>query len=299
MDNFICSRKIKMDFNINCLKIDAYFDFNKSNEITLLTKLYIDDNLVNEDSLKGDSYLVFKEFNKIINELGFDENNILKDQSLILSFLTSDLSKLKNIANIYLSEDILNKEVIKFYPPTIRINQESNILKAVYDESNYTNEELYKLLQAIQNKKKFILLKNNIINLNDSSLEEYTRLANELGLINKNYDNSKGNELPLYFAFKIKDNEFIKSKNEYIDNLYNDFKNFKDSSLNEIKINTTLRPYQIEGVKWLNTLYKYNIGGILADDMGLGKTIEVIAFILNQNINAPILIISPTSLIYN
>ena len=299
MDNFICSRKIKMDFNINSLKIDAYFDFNKSNEITLLTKLYIDDNLVNKDSLKEDSYLVFKEFNKIINELGFDENNILKDQSLILSFLTSDLSKLKNIANIYLSEDILNKEVIKFYPPTIRINQESNILKAVYDESNYTNEELYKLLQAIQNKKKFILLKNNIINLNDSSLEEYTKLANELGLINKNYDNSKGNELPLYFAFKIKDNEFIKSKNEYIDNLYNDFKNFKDSSLNEFKINTTLRPFQIEGVKWLNTLYKYNIGGILADDMGLGKTIEVIAFILNQNINAPILIISPTSLIYN
>ncbi len=299
MDNFTCSRKIKMDFNINCLKIDAYFDFNKSNEITLLTKLYVGDNLVNKDSLKGDSYLVFKEFNKIINELGFDENNILKDQSLILSFLTSDLSKLKNIANIYLSEDILNKEVIKFSPPTIRINQESNILKAVYDESNYTNEELYKLLQAIQNKKKFILLRNNIINLNDSSLEEYTRLANELGLINKNYDNSKGNELPLYFAFKIKDNEFIKSKNEYIDNLYNDFKNFKDSSLNEFKINTTLRPYQIEGVKWLNTLYKYNIGGILADDMGLGKTIEVIAFILNQNINAPILIISPTSLIYN
>lgn len=39
----------------------------------------------------------------------------------------------------------------------------------------------------------------------------------------------------------------------------------------------TLRPYQQEGLRWLSSLRRRGIGGILADDMGLGKTIQVIA----------------------
>jgi len=39
----------------------------------------------------------------------------------------------------------------------------------------------------------------------------------------------------------------------------------------------TLRPYQLDGLRWLATLREQGIGGILADDMGLGKTIQVIA----------------------
>ncbi len=63
-----------------------------------------------------------------------------------------------------------------------------------------------------------------------------------------------------------------------------------------------LRPYQQQGVEWLNFLDDFNFGGCLADDMGLGKTIQVIAFILTQrekvqhNTN---LVVVPTSLIYN
>ncbi len=39
----------------------------------------------------------------------------------------------------------------------------------------------------------------------------------------------------------------------------------------------TLRPYQLEGYRWLNFLRWAGLGGILADDMGLGKTIQVLA----------------------
>jgi hypothetical protein len=38
-----------------------------------------------------------------------------------------------------------------------------------------------------------------------------------------------------------------------------------------------LRPYQREGLGWLDYLQKFDFGGILADDMGLGKTIQVLA----------------------
>lgn len=67
-------------------------------------------------------------------------------------------------------------------------------------------------------------------------------------------------------------------------------------------LKATLRPYQQEGLNWLNFLDDFNFGGCLADDMGLGKTVQIIAFILSQrnkvahNTN---LLVVPTSLIFN
>lgn len=39
----------------------------------------------------------------------------------------------------------------------------------------------------------------------------------------------------------------------------------------------TLRPYQLEGYRWLDFLRQVGLGGVLADDMGLGKTVQVLA----------------------
>ena len=36
-----------------------------------------------------------------------------------------------------------------------------------------------------------------------------------------------------------------------------------------------MKPYQLEGLRWLVTLYENGLSGILADEMGLGKTIQV------------------------
>ncbi|MBC3538763.1 SNF2-related protein [Rufibacter sediminis] len=67
-------------------------------------------------------------------------------------------------------------------------------------------------------------------------------------------------------------------------------------------LQTTLRPYQRQGLNWLNFLDQFNFGGCLADDMGLGKTVQVLAFLLGQrgkvaqNTN---LVVVPTSLLFN
>ena len=42
-------------------------------------------------------------------------------------------------------------------------------------------------------------------------------------------------------------------------------------------LRTTLRPYQLEGYRWLDFLRQAGLGGVLADDMGLGKTVQVLA----------------------
>lgn len=63
-----------------------------------------------------------------------------------------------------------------------------------------------------------------------------------------------------------------------------------------------LRPYQQSGFDWLCFLEKYKYGGILSDDMGLGKTLQTLCFIqylVEKGSRYPVLVIMPTSLIYN
>lgn len=61
----------------------------------------------------------------------------------------------------------------------------------------------------------------------------------------------------------------------------------------------SLRPYQQDGVNWLSFLYEYGFHGLLADDMGLGKTVQVLAFLSLLKLEHPVLIVLPTSLIFN
>ncbi|MFI0348824.1 MAG: DEAD/DEAH box helicase, partial [Chthoniobacterales bacterium] len=64
-----------------------------------------------------------------------------------------------------------------------------------------------------------------------------------------------------------------------------------------------LRPYQIEGLSWLQFLREYDLSGILADDMGLGKTVQALAHLLVEKksgrMQQPALIVAPTSLMFN
>lgn len=64
-----------------------------------------------------------------------------------------------------------------------------------------------------------------------------------------------------------------------------------------------LRPYQLEGLTWLQFLREYNLAGILADDMGLGKTVQTLAHLLLEKeagrLDRPCLVVAPTSLMTN
>jgi len=68
-------------------------------------------------------------------------------------------------------------------------------------------------------------------------------------------------------------------------------------------VTATLRDYQQDGINWLNFLYEFRFGGILADDMGLGKTIQTLTHLSrlkeNGKLDKPSLIVMPTSLIAN
>ena len=60
-----------------------------------------------------------------------------------------------------------------------------------------------------------------------------------------------------------------------------------------------LRPYQVDGYRWLARLSKLRAGACLADDMGLGKTVQALAVLLDRAPGGPALVVAPTSVVAN
>lgn len=82
---------------------------------------------------------------------------------------------------------------------------------------------------------------------------------------------------------------------------YEGFNTLTRKRLTLPNVNATLRPYQIEGVKWIKYLYDNNMGGCLADDMGLGKTLQTISVLslIYPQESKPTLLVMPRSLLFN
>lgn len=64
-------------------------------------------------------------------------------------------------------------------------------------------------------------------------------------------------------------------------------------------LQTTLRPYQEEGFRWMARLAAWGAGACLADDMGLGKTIQGITMLLYRAAEGPALVVCPASVLPN
>lgn len=68
-------------------------------------------------------------------------------------------------------------------------------------------------------------------------------------------------------------------------------------------LRASLRPYQLEGLSWLQFLREFGLHGVLADDMGLGKTVQTLAHLLLEKesgrMDRPCLILAPTSVLRN
>lgn len=157
------------------------------------------------------------------------------------------------------------------------------------------------LKKAITNKQKYIQLKDGSVGILPSDwmhkLEKYFR----------NGDVKKDKLEISKLRFSIVDELFDNIDNQ---GLFEEIaaKQKRLSGFTEInkttvppQIKAKLRPYQKEGLNWLNFLDEMQWGGILADDMGLGKTLQILAF-LQQQVNkkkSTNLIVVPTTLLFN
>ena len=295
---FELDEEINKLMSSSTLKIKAYFDYDKDN-IYEKTRYFKNDEEVDVNSITN-FYEVsqIKHYQELLGEYGFFDH-VLTDGGQVWDFLNSTLDNLRAVAELYFSKELENRSTSQFSSPSISVRKEGSMLEVLVDNSLYTDEELKAILIGLKRKKKFVKIGDNFVSLLSEDTKKFYDFAKDFDLITEN-SLSKKKEVPLYYAFKAygKDHNFL-SMDSYIEEVFNDLKNFSTNEKDIPNINGELRPYQIDGVKWLLTLYKYSLGGILADDMGLGKTIETIAFINAIKSDKPILIVSPKSLVFN
>ena len=294
--------KYKESYANNKLAINLYVQLDEKDEDMYFETRYI----YKKQEVDKDSLLANEEHAKQILEVLsiFEKYNIPEkgstdDEETIIRVLNNDLKELEGKVTIYVSDELTkarNRGAIKFNLNTV-LHQDWLSVSVSSDE--LTPEQVHEILSRYKKKKRFFKLANNeLFYLDDKSVQFLNSLEDDFDI---NCD-SEEVDVPLYELFKI--NSYSGSANlnydDKITEILQDIKNFKDSSFApNTHYNSILRNYQLDAFKWMSTLKKYNLSGILADDMGLGKTLETISFISSLKENEPILIISPKSLIYN
>lgn len=293
---------VKLYFDISYQKLICNITFKyKNNEINYFDKT---------DILRDTEYeeTVVKE---IIDYNFIEEKNrfILKDSDEMYSFLDETLNKLSDKYEVFTSKKIDNTNILKNITTNNNFSIGQNgIMSYKFNAEGIDQEELNSVFAALKQKKRYYKLKNNnVVSLADNeNINKLNNLINDLELTSDDIKNGEV-EVPKYRALYIdslKESKYtsIETNNSF-DKFISNFKKYKNIKIKLLeKDEKILRDYQKEGVKWLYTIYKCDLGGILADEMGLGKSIQTIMFIkqvLKEKPDVKIMIVVPTSLVYN
>ena len=262
-----------------------------------VTKVVRDDSYEQEVANKVYGYGFLVENNKMI----------LTELDSIVNFLEEGLKQIAEEYEIYTTEKLKNVGVVKktSISSTFSIGKD-NIMSYSFDLGNIDSKEIEKIFASMERKKKYYRLKSgDILALEENqNLIEFKELAEDLELKENSLEEGEISKYKAIYLDSLKENSHMKIQtNNLFKQLINDFYAYKDSKISlTTKDKKLLRPYQVEGVRWLYTLTKTGFGGILADEMGLGKSIQTIYYIkemLKENAEYKFLIVVPTSLVYN
>ncbi len=310
---------IKIDENIQNIvvtkpKAKLFFDINGEKIECKVTLTYREKEINIFDDASG--ILRDNEYeSNILSKLGdymFEVSNkkiILNDIDEIGLFLETGIHELSEEYEIYTSQKLKDTNIVKTSQNSVTFSiGKDNIMTYNFKLDGIDTKDLSSILSSLKTKKRYHKLSNgNIIDLNvNKNIQELETLIEDLDM-DENQIKENG-EIPKYRAIYLdslkqeKYKNLIQTNNSF-QTLINNFHNFKNEEINlEEKEMRILRPYQKNGVKWLYNIYKTGFGGILADEMGLGKSIQLIyliKLIIKENKDAKILIVAPTSLIYN
>lgn len=284
------------------LQIETYFSYEDDN-IICSSKYFVNDQEISlADMQKGNlnNYKLIK-YQNMLDSLGF-VNNVISDPQKVMLFLSANLSELKKLSDIFLSDEIKKIQVVKFNKPKPYLGYDTNMLSICLKNFSYSNEELYKILQAIKKKQRFVKLnKDVIIDIDKDSANLLLQSVNDFALDEKKLAETQ--QVPLYYSLELLNQSEKYAEYEmddFLRKILHDIANYKSSKY-EVpdSLKGIMRDYQTEGFKWMKILCEYNFSGILADDMGLGKTLQIISLIMDSVVNSPSLIVCPKSLAFN
>lgn len=232
-----------------------------------------------------------------------DNKAIFKGRSdALYNFLDYGIPLIQKQADVYVSEELKRLKNRRSMNLSVKVYVQNDLLKMELD-SNVNVDELSHILNAYRKKKKFYQLKNGeMIDLENTGLEQLDELASTMNLTTKDFK-KETIEKPAYQAFHLMDvnPEFDVRNDDSVTEYTNRLMNIKKQPIQlKDEYKSLLRIYQQQGIQWLYDLKNMNLNGILADDMGLGKTLQVLVF-YEQYVSKekPSLIVCPSSLMYN
>lgn len=190
-------------------------------------------------------------------------------------------------------------------PPRVSLglSLRANLIQMDVRESDLSADELRAMLSAYRRRKRFHRMGDGrIAALGEGDVAALGDMMRDLG-VSADELLDGGAELPTYQAFYL-DREYGDAVR---DRAFEDYLRCLDGPGEPVaapaSLAGTLRPYQVEGFRWLARLASLGFGGILADEMGLGKTLQMIALVKSLRdsgqLGGPVLVACPASLVFN
>jgi superfamily II DNA or RNA helicase len=190
--------------------------------------------------------------------------------------------------------------------PRVRVglSVRSNLLDLALQLDGLPESELAGLLASYRQRKRYHRLRDgSFVRMSDADLAKAGAVAEELGLGTRELARARAT-VPAYRAFMLAELISDDAKDVTFDDYVNRVRTL-DLTRFEVPepLREVLRPYQVEGFRWLMGLAELGLGGILADEMGLGKSVQLISFLTACKERAtrvgPSLVVCPASLVYN
>lgn len=305
-------------FKVYPLSFVFYLDSEKRGAISLRVQFKYGDTLIPahapsieehhqilRDAIREAQMLVWLENYRF--ELKSDGSYLLKDEEAIYTFLQEGIQELTKLGELYASDAFKGIKIKEPKSLSVGIRLETNWLNVNFEELEFEASDYKRILSAYRLQKKYFRLKDgSFLNLQNDYIETLASFVDDLNL----KDSELGKvevQVPKYRALYldqlIRQHDTLNAvRDSSFKAMIREFNQVEDADFEVPEsLKKILRRYQKTGYRWLKTLAKYQMGGILADDMGLGKTLQVISVLLSEQGQStkPSLIVAPSSLIYN
>ena len=215
----------------------------------------------------------------------------------VYSFFHHTIPAFEKLGQVFLSDEI--NQLYSVQAPQVQIESKGGLLEIQFDFQGIAQEEIDQALKALTSNQDFYISSSDQVYFFDEETKQIRQNLQELGVELKDgsFQARKSLAYSLSQLFEGRDRF---SFTEEFQHLAHNLTHPEDFPLGDIRVQASLRDYQEKGVRWLQMLYHYGFGGILADDMGLGKTLQTIAYLsAHLEEEQRVLVLSPSSLIYN
>jgi SNF2 family DNA or RNA helicase len=222
----------------------------------------------------------------------------------IIPFLFEEVPLLQEHLEVYTTSTVKKVIATPTSTPSVQldVNNETNWLDVSFLIDGIPEEDIMNVLTALQSNTKYYKLSSGAyLQLNHDRFDSIRGVIQTVA--SSKHRLQKDMTVPLHKAFELEKDLKSTRVSKRLHELLSDIQTPEFSEwILPRHFYAELRDYQINGYRWLRTLTKVGLGGILADDMGLGKTVQTIAFLQAEKearSSFQSLIIAPASLIYN